>query len=138
MTLVCLLVSIVLTAATLTKDEARQKALLFLNERGANVAAARGMQQVKLQLKDGVVTDQLYVFNVGQKEGFVIVSGDDCTGDVVLGYADKGEIAAENMPVNLKAWLQGYADQIQWMQKHGVTNDVAASRAMKASAARSR
>jgi len=136
MTLVCLLVSIVLTAATLTKDEARQKALLFLNERGANVAAARGMQQVKLQLKDGVVTDQLYVFNVGQKEGFVIVSGDDCTGDVVLGYADKGEIAAENMPVNLKAWLQGYADQIQWMQKHGVTNDVAASRAMKASAAR--
>ncbi|MBR1395422.1 MAG: C10 family peptidase [Prevotella sp.] len=136
MTLVCLLVSIVLTAATLTKDEARQMALLFLNERGANVAAARGMQQVKLQLKDGVVTDQLYVFNVGQKEGFVIVSGDDCTGDVVLGYADKGEIAAENMPVNLKAWLQSYADQIQWMQKHGVTNDVAASRAMKTVATR--
>lgn len=133
MTVVGLLVSIVLMATPITQDAARQKALQFLSGRSGNVATARGMQQVKLQLKEGVVTDQLYVFNVGQHEGFVIVSGDDCTGDVVLGYADKGEISAENMPVNLKAWLQGYADQIQWMQEHGVrSKSVAASRgAMK-------
>lgn len=129
MTVVGLLVSIVLMATPITQDAARQKALQFLSGRSGNVAAARGMQQVKLQLKEGVATDQLYVFNVGQREGFVIVSGDDCTGDVVLGYADKGEISAENMPVNLKAWLQGYADQIQWMQEHGVrSKSVAASR----------
>ena len=129
MTVVGLLVSIVLMATPITQDAARQKALQFLSGRSGNVAAARGMQQVRLQLKEGVVTDQLYVFNVGQREGFVIVSGDDCTGDVVLGYADKGEISAENMPVNLKAWLQGYADQIQWMQEHGVrSKSVAASR----------
>ena len=132
-TLVGLLVSMVMTAAPVGQDAARQKALQFLNERGSGVAAARGMNPVKLQLKDGPAADQLYVFNVGQKDGFVIVSGDDCTGDLVLGYAEKGEITAENMPVNLKSWLQGYADQIQWMKEHGVrSQSVAASRgAMK-------
>lgn len=132
-TLVGLLVSMVMTAAPVGQDAARQKALQFLNERGSGVAAARGMNPVKLQLKHGPAADQLYVFNVGQKDGFVIVSGDDCTGDLVLGYAEKGEITAENMPVNLKSWLQGYADQIQWMKEHGVrSQSVAASRgAMK-------
>lgn len=133
MTFVGLFFGIALMAAPITQDVARQKALQFLSGRSGNVAAARGMQQVKLQLKEGVVTDQLYVFNVGQHEGFVIVSGDDCTGDLVLGYADKGEISAENMPDNLRSWLQGYADQIQWMKEHGVrSQSVAASRgAMK-------
>jgi len=132
LTLVGLLACLMLSAATVTKDEARQKALLFLQERGGDVNAARGMQQVELQLKEGVVTDKLYVFNVGQKDGFVIVSGDDCTGDVVLGYANRGEITSDNMPDNLRAWLQGYADQIRWMQEHGIKNDAAGSRgAMK-------
>ena len=121
-TLVGLLASMVMTAAPVGQDAARQKALQFLNEHGSGVAAARGMNPVKLQLKDGPAADQLYVFNVGQKDGFVIVSGDDCTGDLILGYAEKGEITAENMPANLKSWLQGYADQIQWMKEHGVKN----------------
>ena len=131
---ISLFFGIALMAAPVSQEAARQKALQFLSGRSGNVAAARGMNQVKLQLKEGVVTDQLYVFNVGQKDGFVIVSGDDCTGDLVLGYADKGEISAENMPDNLRSWLQGYADQIQWMKEHGVRNDAAASRgAMKKS-----
>lgn len=134
MAFISLFFGIALMAAPVSQEAARQKALQFLSGRSGNVAAARGMNQVKLQLKEGVVTDQLYVFNVGQKDGFVIVSGDDCTGDLVLGYADKGEISAENMPDNLRSWLQGYADQIQWMKEHGVRNDAAASRgAMKKS-----
>lgn len=131
-----LLIGMVLMAAPVSKDEARQKAQQFLSRHSGNEAAARGMQQVKLQLKEGVAADQLFVFNVGQREGFVIVSGDDCTGDAILGYADSGEITAENMPTNLKAWLQGYADEIQWMKEHGVTNDVSAARALTATSTR--
>ncbi len=133
-----LLVSLMLSAATVTKDEARRKALQFLSEKQGTAAASRGLKPVQLQLNDGATTDKLYVFNVGQKGGFVIVSGDDCTGDAILGYADSGEIPSTGMPDNLKAWLQGYADEISWMQAHGISNDVAAkSRAMKASTPRS-
>lgn len=135
-TLAALLVALTLTAAPVTKDAARQKALQFLTERGSGVAAARGMQPIRVQLRDGAAADQLYVFNVGQQEGFVIVSGDDCTGDLVLGYADSGEITTDNMPDNMRAWLQGYADQIKWMQEHGITNNVAGSRTMVESATR--
>lgn len=131
---VALLFSSVLTAATVTREEARQLALRFLTEHGSGVAAARGMQPVPLLLRDAASVEQLHVFNVGQQEGFVIVSGDDCTGDLVLGYADSGEIAQETMPDNLRAWLQGYADQIRWMQQHGVRNDVAAARALTSAA----
>ena len=136
MTLAGLLVAMTLTAAPVTRDAARQKALQFLSERGSGVAAARGMQPVDMQLSDAADMEQLYVFNVGRQEGFVIVSGDDCTGDLVLGYADSGEISPATMPDNLRAWLQGYADQIRWMQKNGVKNEVAAARALTESAAR--
>ena len=81
-----------------------------------------------MQLRDGADVEKLHVFNVGQKEGFVIISGDDCTGDLILGYADRGEITTENMPDNLRDWLQGYTDQIKWMQQQGIKTDVATAR----------
>ena len=125
-----------LMAAPVSKDAAHQKALQFISARRGNVAAARGMQPVKLQLKDAVDSDLLYVFNVGQKDGFVVVSGDDCTGDAVLGYADMGELTEATMPDNLRAWLQSYVDQIRWMQANGVNNNVSASRAAEPRAVR--
>ena len=60
----------------------------------------------------------LYVYNVNNG-GFVIVSNDDAT-IPVLGFGDSGNIDINHMPDNMKAWLQGYADEIAWYQKHGV------------------
>ena len=134
MSLASLCVGMTLTAAPVTKDAARQKALQFLTERGSGIAAARGTGQTAVQLKETVATDQLYVFNIGQQEGFVIVSGDDCTGDLVLGYADSGEITADNMPDNMRTWFEEYARQIKWMQQHHT--GIAASRAARTSTVR--
>ena len=97
LTLVGLSVTLLLTAAPITKETARKKALQFLTERGDNVAASRGAQSLEMQLRDGADVEKLHVFNVGQKEGFVIISGDDCTGDLILGYADRGEISTNNI-----------------------------------------
>lgn len=123
----------VVQAAPVSRGDAQKKALQFLADRNGGVAAARGLQSLDFSLHDGAAVEQLHIFNIGQQEGFVIVSGDDRAPEI-LGYADSGEISAENMPDNLRAWLQGYADQIKWMQEHGITNNVAAARPMRTSA----
>ena len=61
----------------------------------------------------------LYVFNVDKDNGYVIVSNDDCA-EPVLGYADKGSFDMQNIPENMRAWLQGYADEIAWAKSHHI------------------
>lgn len=52
----------------------------------------------------------LYVFEKDVQPGFVIVSGDDRMHDI-LGYSDMNHFDAENMPPNLRAWLDFYTDE---------------------------
>lgn len=105
---VLLMMPVLLMANPVGKDEARQKAMSFISER--RPAMARGTQ-LEQNLKVELSNESYHVFNLGSNDGFVIVSGDDCADDI-LGYADNGTFDAENMPDNLKAWLQGYAEQI--------------------------
>ena len=69
----------------------------------------------------------LYVFNVSGDGGFVIVSNDDATMPI-LGYGERGNIDTECLPDNMRAWLQGYADEIAWLQQQE-TNGVVVTRA---------
>ena len=58
----------------------------------------------------------LYVFN-GGAAGFVVVSGDERTGDLVLGYSEECALQPDCMPENLKAWLDGYSRQIDFLRE---------------------
>jgi hypothetical protein len=60
----------------------------------------------------------LYVFNIANDGGFVIVSNDDAT-TPILGYGDHGNIDTDNLPDNMRAWLKGYADEIAWLKANG-------------------
>ncbi len=60
-----------------------------------------------------------YIFNAGNNGGYVIVSGDDRT-EPILGYVDHGSFDPENIPENMRSWLQGYADEIKYI----VDNDI--------------
>ena len=60
-----------------------------------------------------------YVFNAGNDGGYVIVSGDDRT-EPVLGYVEQGTFDPDNIPENMRSWLQLYADQIKFI----VDNDI--------------
>lgn len=108
-----LLFTAVIQAAPVSKTEAQKKAQQFIS---GKVAAARGTSTPDLQLAtaDG---DNYYVFNVSGQQGFVIVSGDDRAPEI-LGYSDEGQFDAANIPSNMKAWLQGYADEIQNMPEN--------------------
>ena len=57
-----------------------------------------------------------YVFNAEDNRGFVIVSGDDRTRDI-LGYSEYGNLDTNNLPANLQWWLDGYAAQISALSR---------------------
>lgn len=53
-----------------------------------------------------------YVFNRGNNNGFIIISGDDRTKSV-LGYSDHGSFNIQNLPDNFKSWLEYYKEQLE-------------------------
>jgi len=61
---------------------------------------------------DGAQQPALYIFNVNQDKGFVIVSGDDIIRPV-LGYSASGPFITSGMAPQVKYWLNGYSIQIQ-------------------------
>ncbi len=63
-----------------------------------------------------------YVFNAGNDGGYVIVSGDDRT-EPILGYVEQGTFDPENIPENMRSWLQLYADQIKYIVDNNLQPD---------------
>ena len=97
-------------ADDLTPEVAKQKAATFLlqkksasGRRNAKAATPADMQmkQVAIDAKN------LYVFNVGNTDGFVIMANDD-NYDRVLGYSDNGHLDPNDMPEALQEMLQAY------------------------------
>ncbi len=56
-----------------------------------------------------------YVFNIGSADGFVMVSGDDRVAPVI-GYSLTSAFNPDNMPSNLRGWLEGYEKQIEYVR----------------------
>ena len=105
-------------AENVTTEQALNEAMGFLMSQkttsGKPRRAPGTMPQLTLQGK----VSGLYVFNVDTDGGFVIVSNDDRT-IPILGFSESGSFDPNNMPDNMRAWLQGYADEIAWLQQHG-------------------
>ena len=111
-----LVMSVVAMAAPVTLEQAQQRAQQFMARRGTahNMRLAKQQLRIEQAQQDNAY---YYVFNVGEQQGFVIVSGDDRTPDI-LGYADSGSFSDQDMPDNMRAWLQGYEDQMRWLDEH--------------------
>jgi hypothetical protein len=58
--------------------------------------------------------NSFYVFNRGEKAGFVIVAAEDRAGDII-GFTDKGDFNYSIIPCNMKAWLDEYSRQIDFI-----------------------
>lgn len=110
-------------AEPVTQDQALQKAKAFLAKKGmvaakANLNLVYQGQQRRLQNGAPARNASYYVFNNGRDGGFVIMAGDDCAEDV-LGYADSGSFDADNIPGNMQAFLEGYAEEIAAARARG-------------------
>ena len=106
-------------AKPLTRAQAQQKAVAFMAERHDNKTLMAVTNTKKLAPRRGasetLAADPYYVFDRGEGEGFVIVSGDDQTVGV-LGFCETGTFDYEQMPPNMRALLDDYARQITLIQ----------------------
>ena len=103
-----LVVQIAAQAATITQEQARQKAAQFLSQQASMARGSHARPSLQLVID----SPELYGFNVGQGgQGFVIVSGDDRTAPI-LGYADHGSLDEATMPPAMKAWLGNYRHEL--------------------------
>lgn len=120
-TLALLFTSLFTMAEPITQGQALVKARKFFANHGitmtakAEILRAPGMPSVADSSKV-----PYYVFNAGKGKGYAIISGDDRTAPV-LGYSLSGALSEDDMPCNMKAWLQEYARQIKYMQDNDIT-----------------
>ena len=117
--LMLLMSAMAVHAEPISQATAASKAkAFFANRKAASTAdphmVLQGRQRV-LGKSPKVSNSYYYVFNNGNNDGFVIVSGDDSTAPI-LGYADSGNFDASNVPDNMQTWLNGYAEQIEWVR----------------------
>lgn len=118
----CTLWTLLSVAAPRTAQEAAEIAGRFISNphqkvtqriQYAQMSSTAGQpMRLAYTQEQGNKTPALYVFNTENTDGgFVIVSADDNT-RAILGYADNGTFSEENMPANIRFWLQMYADEI--------------------------
>ena len=77
----------------------------------AATTTTQPVEWVYTQYQINETTPAVYVFNAVGEQGFVLVSAED-NARAVLGYSDEGHIDAQNIPANMRAWLQMYADEL--------------------------
>lgn len=100
-------------AAPITPRQALQKAKSFAgaHHHNTNIRLKKAYTSVKND-----VEANYYIYNIGQDEGFVVVSGNDQT-DMILGYTDHGTFDYEQMPENMRVWLSSYDHEISVMRR---------------------
>ena len=97
---------------------AKQLAQNFWKEN--HIMAVKGNKVFKEKMSDAQFVNiasqcgysEFYIFNNEEGKGFVIIAADDCV-TPVLGYSYDNNFATENLPHNLKDWLDSYAEQIR-------------------------
>ena len=100
-TLLTVIVTLTVNAERASKQEALKKAQQFMPN--------KQFEETKAFAREGTPTegDAFYIFNAESNAGFVIVSGDDRTVEI-LGYSNRGELNIDKAPCNVKWLLECY------------------------------
>lgn len=92
-----------------------QQAAAIASKYMPETTTARKMARAKSADNAAADTAPYYVFNFGDNQGFVVISGDDSLTELI-GYSREGSFSTENMPQNLKSWFGAYADYVEKVQ----------------------
>lgn len=116
-----LAVSTSVLAQQISESEAEEIAMSFLTRQQQSKPKKAAADDNALDLiytepsAEDSKTANLYVFR-RKTGGFAIIAGDARANSLVLGYSDKNDFSAEQMPENVKYWLGEYARQIDFLK----------------------
>ena len=109
-------------AQHVTQEQAKEIASQFLKGQSTkqggrrNAPAASALKTaVVFNAKDTSGQPYLYAVTDTRQSGFVLVSGDERF-NAVLGYSDDGTFDEQNMPENMRAFLQDYIDEMKYLE----------------------
>ncbi len=125
---ILLTLTLSLSAKKISSDVARQNALEFLSSRQQEGVF---MSKSKQSVSNSTLTllrsdDNLYVFNIGTDDGFVIISGSDQT-QSVLGYADNGQFNSDDLPEALQDFINEMSSKIERIESGELTTPASMS-----------
>lgn len=98
------------SAQTVAIDKIQKAARQFIAINESTGIADDILQQPNHTYADGNGNPIMHVFNIGDY-GFVI-AGADRSFTPIVGYSFNGAFDANRLPDNLKAWLEGYVDDV--------------------------
>lgn len=105
----CIATTFQALATRISEENAYQKASEFANGKTIHTAASpTGPKKAPGTPSSG----NYYIYNIGDDEGFVIISGVDNTRSI-LGYSDKGSFDIANIPSNMQWLLNCYDSAIE-------------------------
>lgn len=108
-------ISLPLSAQSVTQEMASEKAMSFFAGKKVPDGASNKMPRKAPQLQMVNYSDGLYIFNDVANSGYVIVSGDERMPEI-LGYSLTGHIDVEKMPCCMKAVLDDYQRQVEYLR----------------------
>ena len=109
---IAMLAALMMTATQFTQEQAKHAAEQFVKQKvgkNASISEIKSLpiNQARLSAtsNDGEVT--AYAVNLDNNDGFVLVIGNDQSHDI-LGYCDHGTFNEQQMPPNMRLWLEKY------------------------------
>lgn len=133
-----LIIFLLLVGNLFAKSRSSSEALTIANSfcQKSQVSTKRMSTGATLTLaytcNNGIATRSLtgsalyYVFNIGDNNGFIIVSGDDRAKEI-LGYSDSGSFDINNLPPNFSIWLGFYQKELRNLVEQPESTSVTSS-----------
>lgn len=120
-----IIVSLLVSSMTLMAERVSPADAALVADHFMNAASSSSMQKApakRMVLKQAEMAEEnrYYLYQNENGEGWVIIAGDDAVSPV-LAYSETGRFRTENMPVNVRKWMNKYNHFIQKIEADGVT-----------------
>ena len=120
MTLAALVLTLTAFAGPIGKQQAMNTAKAFMKKVNANAVLQTTTVRHAPRLNGASDAQPYYVFNAENNQGFVIVSGDDRS-EEILGYSDTGHFEGDNLPEALEGMLTDFVNDLKELDEAGLT-----------------